>query len=112
MVQLNVQNVLYSQISLSLSLHADDTPCDVFNFSLSSINSSEYIVDAELRFSLVLSDPNLLNSNIYVTISSLNSSDPSSEIQSNIEITAEDNNQRMHVFKVAGKMLPWIQEGT
>lgn len=95
------------------SLPADNTPCDVFNFSLSSINRSEYIVDAELRFSLVLSDKSLSNSNVYVTIHSLNSSDSSSsEIQSNIEITAEDNPQRIHVFKVAGKILPWVQKGT
>ncbi len=107
----------FTNLSLSLSLslsplppsHADALKCDVFNFSLSSINSSEYIVKAELRFSLVRGDTSL--SNVFVIISSLNKSDSSSSVILSNSIDVE-NDQHKYTFDIAGKLLPWIQDGT
>lgn len=91
---------------LSLSLSTDDSKCKIFNFSLSSINSSEYIVKAELRVSLTQVPESM--SNVVVTIKSANTSDTTSwTIRSDINVES----QRKHVFDVAGILSPWIQNG-
>ena len=93
--------------SLSLSLHTDTSKCDIFNFSLSSINSSEYIVKAELRFSLTQVPSDL--SHVVVTIKSASVSETTSwTIRSDIGVES----QHKYVFDVAGILSSWVRNGT
>ena len=65
---------------------------------------------AELRFSLnVVTDTTL--SNVVATIVSGNTSDSSSVIL-RTDIAVEKNSKRKYVFDVAGKLYPWIRDGT
>ena len=85
----------------------DPARCNIFNFSLSSINSSEYILKAELRFSLDRKQST--KKNVIVAIKSAKST--TEAVISRNDITVDNNDKHKYVFDVAGTLTQWIKDG-
>ena len=95
-------------VSLSPPLLTDSPNCELFKFNLSSINSSEYIVKAELHLYLERND--VTKNHIHVTIKPSESTDyPSWSLTTDIDLG--NNNQQKYMFDVAAILAGWIRTG-
>lgn len=87
-------------------LSVDQSGCKIFNFSLTSINSSEYIIKAELRLHMDITDESLRH--IHVRLQPLKSRYVWS---SSMDLNVEKGNHHQYMFDVAALISSMASEG-